>query len=60
MVGARREARTDREHDGDRSALEEEPRSVARRGEDHQLTDSPSSPSNPSSPLYRCVVETCY
>jgi hypothetical protein len=39
-----------------RSELEEEPRSVARRGEDHQLI---ASPSNPSSPLYRCVVVPC-
>jgi hypothetical protein len=45
---ARREARTDGEHDRDCSELEEEPRTVARRGEDHQLI---ASPSNPSSPL---------
>jgi hypothetical protein len=40
----RRKARSDCEHDRDRSELEEEPRSVARRGEDHQLTASPSNP----------------
>jgi hypothetical protein len=40
---ARSEARTDCEHDRDRSELEEEPRSVPRRGEDHQLTASPSN-----------------
>jgi hypothetical protein len=35
---ARREARTDCEHDRDRSEFEEEPRSVQRRGEDQPLT----------------------
>jgi hypothetical protein len=56
---ARRAACTDCEHDRDRSELEEEPRSVPRRGEDQPLTArgglrgfSAFNRSNRSSPLH--------